>query len=204
MHDLVRPASTDQPKWSFRVRFKSSLRIAGVVVVVGALCAGAYVFAAWDDAIDDGYALLGATEMLVGYMESHDGRWPRGWSDLRPEFEKTNGRVSGWSYEQFQSRIDIDFGADPAALRSASLASPDVTFEVVHAHGLFAATMGSPQSTPWGLFSQVRRPVNVRFSGLWRFGRRGFEDYQGAGSHCIAAIERSLGCIGCIGGCCLR
>jgi hypothetical protein len=36
------------------------------------------------DAIDDAYALWGAGEMVVRYMEEHDGRWPRGWGDLKP------------------------------------------------------------------------------------------------------------------------
>ena len=30
------------------------------------------------DWIDDAYALWGAGEMVVHYLEDHDGRWPKG------------------------------------------------------------------------------------------------------------------------------
>jgi hypothetical protein len=36
------------------------------------------------DCADDAYALWGAGDMVVKYMEDHGGRWPKGWGDLKP------------------------------------------------------------------------------------------------------------------------
>lgn len=47
--------------------------------------------------IDDAYAEWGAADMLIDYMESHDGRWPSNWEALRTNFEETSGRVGGWN-----------------------------------------------------------------------------------------------------------
>jgi hypothetical protein len=47
------------------------------------------------DWVDDAYALWGAAEMVVEYLDTHDGRWPKGWDDLRPYFDAGAGRVGG-------------------------------------------------------------------------------------------------------------
>jgi hypothetical protein len=51
------------------------------------------------DWVDDAYALWGAGEMVVDYMEDHEGRWPKGWNDLKSYFDAGGGRVGGWSFE---------------------------------------------------------------------------------------------------------
>ena len=110
--------------------------VAGVLaalVVSAAVVIGAWLAASLYWGIDDAYALLGAGEMVIDYLKTHDGRWPRSWEDLRPQFSVNNGRVGGWSYGRFQDRIDIDFEVDPDDLRRQSAESPRATFRVIRA-----------------------------------------------------------------------
>jgi hypothetical protein len=71
--------------------------------------------------------------MVIDYLKTHDGKWPRSWDDLRPQFSVNNGRVGGWRFSRFQDRIGIDFNADPNVLRRKSAESPRATFRVIWA-----------------------------------------------------------------------
>lgn len=82
--------------------------------------------------IDNAYAQWGAGEMVVDYMKGHEGRWPKGWEDLRPAFEAGGGRVGGWSFEKYQSRIAIDWSVEPMALEAASAFNDGPSFDVIH------------------------------------------------------------------------
>lgn len=90
--------------------------------------------------IDDAYAQWGAADMVIDYMETHDGQWPPNWEALRKSFETTGGRVGG-TFEDYQKRVFIDFHADPQELRRQSLASEDTSFHVIGAHW-YSAKMG--------------------------------------------------------------
>ena len=65
------------------------------------------------DSVDDAYALWGAGDMVVEYMEDHDGRWPKGWDDLRPYFDAGGGRVGGWSFDEYQRHVTIRWDVSP-------------------------------------------------------------------------------------------
>jgi hypothetical protein len=71
--------------------------------------------------------------MVIGYMNDHDGEWPRSWDSLSPYFADSNGRVGGWSYQKYQQRIWIDFNADPLELEQQALKSDQATFNVIDA-----------------------------------------------------------------------
>jgi hypothetical protein len=81
--------------------------------------------------IDNAYAQWGAAEMVISFMKENDGRWPKGWEDLRPAFDAGKSRVGGWTFEKFQNRIWIDWNADPNALEAAARQSGSPTFHVV-------------------------------------------------------------------------
>ena len=100
-------------------------------VLVLSVVPGCCLFVSTSDGIDDAYAMLGAADMVILYMEDHDGRWPRSWDDLRPQFEITNGNVPGWSYSKFQDRIVIDFGVHVDDLERKSLQSASADFRVI-------------------------------------------------------------------------
>jgi hypothetical protein len=94
------------------------------------------------DWVDDAYAVWGAADMVVNYMEDHDGRWPKGWGDIKPYFDAGGGRVGGWSFEEYQRRVAIRWDVDPAVLEAASKASPGPTFQVISARQGAADAMG--------------------------------------------------------------
>jgi hypothetical protein len=101
-------------------------------VVAGGLCVLAC--SGWyQRGIDNAYAQWGAGDMLVAYMRDHDDSWPRGWNDLEPYFARQH-RIAGWTFQEFQEHIEIDWAADPKAL-ARSVPGPDgrPTFHVVRA-----------------------------------------------------------------------
>ena len=108
--------------------------------------------------IDDGYALWGAGEMVIDYLKKHDGKWPRSWDDLRPQFSVNNGRVGGWSFSQFQDRIRIDFNADPDDLRRKCAESSHATFQVIWAKRDSGVRVGDdPNQTLCDYFRQQEK-----------------------------------------------
>ena len=94
------------------------------------------------DWVDDGYALWGAADMVVKYLEEHEGRWPRGWDDLKPYFDAGGGRVGGWSFEEYQDHVSIRWDVDPAELEIAAKANAGPTFNVIAARKWDAGTIG--------------------------------------------------------------
>jgi len=114
---------------------KRSLIAVALAVPIAAVWCGFSVL----DHVDDAYAQWGAADMVIHYMEDHGGEWPRNWDSLAPYFAVNNGRVSGWTYAMFQSRVFIDFDADAVALRKLSSDSHAVPFDVIHATSIFGA-----------------------------------------------------------------
>ncbi len=112
----------------FLVLFVTAL----VLLVIAVIWVGSS-FLSFD--FNDGYAQWGAADMVIEYMETHDGHWPPNWEALRENFESGRGYLGhvGGTFEQFQKRIFIDFQADPEELRKQSLASDNAKFDVIHA-----------------------------------------------------------------------
>ena len=103
---------------------------------------GLSLFIGIDDAIDDAYAEWGAVDMVIRYMETHEGRWPPNWDALRADIESGGSRLGGSSFADYQKRIVIDFGVDADELRKQSVNSEKVPFNVIRARSIFAATFG--------------------------------------------------------------
>jgi len=113
------------------MRVSTTLFLVAVPLCTVALVGSAILVRGIGHGIDDAYAEWGAADMVIGYMEAHDGKWPRSWEELRPAFDAGGGRVGGWSFEEYRSRIKIDFTADPTELRRQALSADDPTFDVV-------------------------------------------------------------------------
>jgi len=109
------------------------LIVAAFLIPAALVFAGVSIF----NHIDDAYAQWGAVDMVIDYMEDHDGEWPVDWDSLAPYFARNNGRVSGWSYSKFRSRVFIDFTADAGALRDLATDSSAIAFDVIHARSLW-------------------------------------------------------------------
>jgi hypothetical protein len=107
---------------------------------------------------DDAYAQWGAAEMVIDYMRDHDGNWPSDWDSLKPYFYKDNGNVSGWSYAEFQSHIDIDFDADADRLRRLSLESDSAPFDVIDSTSMWGSQFeGGPNEMLYLYFRDTQR-----------------------------------------------
>lgn len=66
--------------------------------------------------IRDAYCADWASAMVVQFMDDNDGLYPREWNDLRQPFEKISGK--SFSFEEIQSRVEVDFSASPLDQRS--------------------------------------------------------------------------------------
>ena len=65
-------------------------------------------------------------------MERNDGRWPRGWDDLKEPYESAVAAVGRpWSFDDLRSRVEVDFSADPKELAKARLKNGSVPFRVI-------------------------------------------------------------------------
>jgi hypothetical protein len=88
-----------------------------IVAVGGALLlavAGGYWFL-WEqgEAIHDAYCIDWASAMVIQFMDDNEGKYPGSWSDLRQPLEKLRGGDNSFSFEEIQSRVAIDFSANP-------------------------------------------------------------------------------------------
>jgi hypothetical protein len=94
------------------------------------------------EGINDAYAQWGAADMVVNYMRNHDGDWPTNWESLESYFASGNGRVGGWTFDKFKSRVRIDFSANSNDLRNASLSSEQVPFDVIGPTSFWSSQIG--------------------------------------------------------------
>ena len=96
--------------------------------------------------IDDAYAQWGAENLVIEYMESHEGQWPRSWEDLQPLYTDAKAKVGGWTIEKFRGRIGIDFEADAGELRRLSIETDSkagsIPFHVIWPRWTFSGGMG--------------------------------------------------------------
>jgi hypothetical protein len=80
------------------------------------------------------YAVWWTADLVIAYMERHDGAWPRSWEDLRtvaqPTAKVTNSTARHGSVivefrpqatiEELQSRVEIDWSVNPKLLLESS------------------------------------------------------------------------------------
>ncbi|MEM7474207.1 MAG: hypothetical protein AAF483_04385 [Planctomycetota bacterium] len=134
--------------------FLITTALIGVLLAVSAMALRSFLYG-----IDDGYALGGAAEMVMGYMDDNSGKWPPNWEVLRTRFEQGGSRVGGWSFEKFKSRIWIDFQADPAELRRLSAESGKPSFNVIGTTHNTGVYVGDDANTRlWKYFRSASEP----------------------------------------------
>jgi len=179
--------------------------IVGIAIVLIVFAGVGVLIVNLNYGVDDAYAQWGASDMVIDYMEDHNGQWPPSWEALRPYFDDSNGRVAGWSYAKYQQRVYIDFSADADALRKQAIASDVVTFDVIHANWSFGCMMGDgPNSDLYYYFRRTagvfeapepeegwRFPEHKRLAEEW-YGR-GFETESSAEHYLIAAWTSPFG-----------
>jgi hypothetical protein len=78
----------------------------------------------------DAYGQWVLADVVIQYMEWHDGAWPRDWNDLQEPFEEHRG-FGYCSLEELRDRLDIDFTANPKELARAEPEEDESPFCVI-------------------------------------------------------------------------
>src|SRR4051794_15230597 len=79
------------------------------------------------------YAAWTVGDLLVEYMDTHDGKWPRNWEDLQAAREsrlQKGGNVHT-GFEKLRSMVKIDWNVDPDVLATAIATGDKFTVKVV-------------------------------------------------------------------------
>jgi hypothetical protein len=114
----------------------------GVAVAVGA---AAFVRAVLD-APRQAYAVWWTADLVIAYMERHNGAWPRSWEDLRPltelpsevteSTERDGSRIVEFrpqaSIEELQSLVEIDWNVNPEELLNSPRPEAGSPFRVIY------------------------------------------------------------------------
>jgi hypothetical protein len=122
--------------------------IIGVVIVIGAFAIWASVVfvQAVLDVPRQAYAVWWTADLVIAYMERHDGAWPRNWEDLRAlaegatevtESSEPNGHVivefrPKASVEELQGHVIVDWDANPDELIRAPRKEGSPPFRVIY------------------------------------------------------------------------
>ncbi len=111
--------------------------------------------------VDDAYAQHGAASMIIAYLKEHEDKWPSGWSALKPYFMRGKSHVGGWSFQQFQDRICIDFSANTDDLKQRIAESNSVNIELVKSRHWWPVIFdkGPDEEIVLYLRSRIERPA---------------------------------------------
>jgi hypothetical protein len=123
------PIMTQQTKYWNR-KFGIGALVVVVLLAVGLSCGYRWI----EEANADRYACQGAAYVLVYFMQTHEGRWPKSWDDLRAnreEYRRRNqqGNQSEISWGDIEidpiaRRVEIDFTFDSAAFMANGASAP--------------------------------------------------------------------------------
>ena len=118
--------------------------------------------------VEDALAELDSVQMLIAYMEEHEGGWPADWEALRPQFESCAYRVGSgkrnpsaysqeygfkrWSFEKLKSRIWIEFDVESDELRQISKTTSCPSFNVISARFRGWQLEDDPNDVLWSYF----------------------------------------------------
>jgi len=101
-----------------------------VIVGLGLSYAGYHIYSL-NEAMRNSYAEWWVADMVIEYLQANHDAWPRDWSELRQPYQncvKRSGRP--WAFEELQTRVDVDWQADPKQLAAAAKL-PEPTFRVI-------------------------------------------------------------------------
>jgi hypothetical protein len=113
--------------------------LAGTTIAIASLAC--LIWAAYRTAMADmrnSYAVSWVSEMVVDFMKTHDDAWPSGWDDLKESYHSVARQASDprppdypWSFEELQSRVEVDWHADPKVLATAQRMNDAPPFKVI-------------------------------------------------------------------------
>jgi hypothetical protein len=120
--------------------------VLGLVIVVIAVWVVVVFIREVLDRPRQAYAVWWTADLVIAYMDRHDGAWPAGWDDLRPlaeaapEVAEATGPDASAiiefrpkaSIEDLQSRVEIDWSANPDELLKAARHDSGPPFRVIY------------------------------------------------------------------------
>jgi hypothetical protein len=107
--------------------------------------------------IPNSYAAWTTGDLIVEYIDTHEGKWPRGWDDLRVAKQSLERRSQPvyYAFQKLPQMIKVDWSADPTALAKLEARSNEVPFEVV------TKLDGSKVDARWGEDTEPNRKIYV-------------------------------------------
>ncbi len=122
------------------------LRTLGILVLL-AVCFFVYSVYRVYTYIPEAYAGWQAGQLLVGYMATHQDRWPRSWEDLRPiqESRVKQGQTNYSDFDRLPGLVRVDWNAQPEFLAKGAMQDGEASIVVV------TRPNGSRLRASWGL-----------------------------------------------------
>jgi len=124
--------------------FQGLLATLLAIIVAVMVVAGYSVYHVVYVVIPHSYAAWTAGDLLVEYMDTHDGKWPHGWADLHEATSYTNHGLLYWDFAKLSGMEKIDWNANPEALGKLAMAVGPSAVKVV------TQLDGSTLETKWG------------------------------------------------------
>src|SRR5687768_3660530 len=103
-----------------KVPAQTSIKRSKRRAVIAALITAAILFALillaqrLRDRIYDAYAAEWVSGLIISHLRTHDGQWPADWNDLNEQLQAHRYKHGGWSLEDLQRRVEVNFQIDPA------------------------------------------------------------------------------------------
>jgi hypothetical protein len=106
-----------------------------IVTVIGLLAAagfGIWMLKKASELSRDSDAVLLVAEMVVEHLEASGDEWPRGWEDLRDDFQVCKGRSEQpRTFEELRELVCVDWTATAASLTKAVSETAKPTTKVI-------------------------------------------------------------------------
>jgi len=116
---------------------KRILIAVALLVVAIVACMGFRVWRVVSRGIPDAYAAWDCATLIVEYMDTHDGVWPKSWEDVFSAAEtlpRGDRALRGHSInnlDQIALRVRVDWNANPRQLAAAKPKGEDIPFHVI-------------------------------------------------------------------------
>ena len=135
--------------------WKKALMALLVIIGVWALFIGYSICHTVIVVIPHSYAAWTTGDLLVEYMNTHNGSWPRGWKDLENARDSLirKGRNIYYDFNKLPAIVRIDWTAEPAALAKAALSDGESAIRAI------TQLDGSKLEARWGPDTEPNRKV---------------------------------------------
>ena len=142
---------------------------AATLAVASVLFIGYAIFHLVQVVIPHSYAAWETGDLMLTYLETHDGRWPRGWEDLREASAtlRQRGRPIYRAFDELPRIVRIDWSVDPQALARLALSNGNYRLKVV------TQTNGSRLEANWGQDTEPNAKIQRYLVERYAFNPQG-------------------------------